>query len=54
MTIEFHCLVLALSVRVTALRAGTSEWWMAIAAATCMAVGKVSLDDCPMFTWALG
>ena len=23
-------------------------------AATCMAVGNVSLEDCPMFTWSLG
>ena len=24
------------------------------AAAMCMAAGKVSLDDCDMFTWSLG
>ena len=27
---------------------------MATAAAICIAVGNVSLDDCPMFTWSLG
>ena len=34
--------------------AGTSRWLTARAAATCIAVGKLSLDDWPLLTWSLG
>ena len=34
--------------------AGTSRWLTARAAATCIAVGKLSLDDWPWLTWSLG
>ena len=33
---------------------GTSRRVRSSAAATCMAVGNVSLDDCDMFTWSFG
>ena len=38
---------------------GTGRWgsgvaMIAVAAAMCIAVGNVSLDDCDMFTWSLG
>ena len=33
---------------------GSSAWTICSAAAMCMAVGKVSLEDCDMFTWSLG
>ena len=35
-------------------RAGTSSLWIAWATATWMAVGNMSLVDCPMLTWSLG
>ena len=34
--------------------AGRRRWTISSAAATCIAVGKVSFDDCDMFTWSLG
>jgi hypothetical protein len=36
------------------LTAGRRSFWIATAAAMCIAVGKVSLDDWPMLTWSLG
>mmetsp|Transcript_6371 Transcript_6371/g.8764 ORF Transcript_6371/g.8764 Transcript_6371/m.8764 type:complete len:221 (-) Transcript_6371:408-1070(-) len=35
-------------------RPGSSTLWTWVTAAMCMAVGKVSLLDWPMFTWSLG
>ncbi|MNC92201.1 hypothetical protein D3C83_85850 [compost metagenome] len=34
--------------------AGISRSWTERAAATCIAVGKLSFDDCPLLTWSLG
>ncbi len=33
---------------------GSSRWTISSTAAMCMAVGKVSFDDCDMLTWSLG
>ena len=33
---------------------GSRRWTIVSAAAMCMAVGNVSLDDCDMFTWSFG
>ena len=33
---------------------GTRTWTSCSTAAMCIAVGKVSLDDCDMLTWSLG
>ncbi len=33
---------------------GSSTWVICSTAAMCMAVGKVSFDDCDMLTWSLG
>ena len=33
---------------------GSRTWVICSTAAMCMAVGKVSLDDCDMLTWSLG
>ena len=33
---------------------GSRTWTICSTAAMCMAVGKVSFDDCDMLTWSLG
>ncbi len=49
-----HWRALARRVFSSFLSGGSSSRRMATAAATCMAVGNVSLDDWPMLTWSLG
>ena len=47
-------MALSVSASRRAARLGSSRLWTCMAAATCMAVGKVSLDDWLMLTWSLG
>ena len=54
LTIESQRFGLVGQPRVDRLSAGISRAWTARAAATCIAVGKLSFDDWLLLTWSLG
>ena len=54
LTTSRHSSAFAAMARCSAVTLGSTSSWMARTAATCIAVGNVSLEDCAMFTWSLG
>ncbi len=54
LTISDHFSALSFSAFLNALTLGNNSWTKASAAAMCIAVGKVSLDDWARLTWSFG